>query len=72
MKGIWDISQILFYCNKTIFFCFSGGYYYLHVAKPGLDIPQATQKEQPDYVIIYLLTLLLKKKNSNEFCHPTK
>lgn len=33
-------------------FVFSGGYNYLHVAKPGLDIPQATQKEQPDYVII--------------------
>lgn len=27
-----------------------GGYHYLHVAKPGLDIPLATQKEQPDYV----------------------
>ncbi|KAK3094136.1 hypothetical protein FSP39_024579 [Pinctada imbricata] len=26
-----------------------GGYYYLHVSKPGLDVPLSTQMEQPDY-----------------------
>lgn len=31
-----------------------GCYHYLHVAKPGLDVPLATQKEQPDYGKEYL------------------
>lgn len=31
-----------------------GCFYYLHVAKPGLDVPLATQKEQPDYGKEYL------------------
>lgn len=56
MEGFrFDIGKLIKSEVKLIFLYFAGCYYYLHVAKPGLDVPLATQKEQPDYVSLSVI-----------------
>lgn len=57
MEGFrFDIGKLKsVHVVKLIFLYFAGCYYYLHVAKPGLDVPLATQKEQPDYVSLSVI-----------------
>lgn len=56
---VWrDLGLILESLKSVVkidFSVFAGCYYYLHVAKPGLDVPLATQKEQPDYVSLSVI-----------------
>lgn len=55
IKGFrFDIGKLKI-SSKIDFLYFAGCYYYLHVAKPGLDVPLATQKEQPDYVSLSVI-----------------
>lgn len=55
MEGFrFDIGKLKI-SSKIDFSVFAGCYYYLHVAKPGLDVPLATQKEQPDYVSLSVI-----------------